>query len=176
MNQPVESIQVSCIIPVYNAEQFLAETIESVLAQTHAVDEILFVDDGSIDTTKTIIDSYVEKHPTQIRYVRQERGGPGAARNRGILAARGEFISFLDGDDLWHKEKTARQLHRFMERPELGISVTHIQNFWLDNLHNREAGIQEHSRAKAMAGYVPPAAMVRRAIFERVGLFNVNLR
>jgi glycosyltransferase involved in cell wall biosynthesis len=172
MNKP----SVSCIIPVYNAERFLAETIESVLAQTYTVDELLLVDDGSTDGSKAIIDRYIGKSATQIRYFHQAQSGPPAARNTGIQAARGEFISFLDSDDLWHTHKTERQIQRFAERAELKISVTHIQNFWMENEHNQGQGIHEHPRAKATVGYAAPTMMARRRVFEHVGLFNATLR
>ena len=94
-------MSISVIIPAYNAEQHISRAIDSVLAQTHPADEIIAVDDGSTDDTGQILRSYGR----QLRYIGQENGGAGAARNTGIKAARGEWIAFLDADDEWLPEK-----------------------------------------------------------------------
>jgi GT2 family glycosyltransferase len=91
---------VSVVIPAYNAAEFLAEALDSVLAQTHKPLEVIVVDDGSEDETPQIAASYVGK----VRYIRKERGGPAAARNAGIRAASGDWIAFQDADDIWLPE------------------------------------------------------------------------
>ena len=93
MNEPL----VSVIIPAYNCAGTLSETIDSVLKQTYGNIEIVVVDDGSTDGTGKIAEGYLESG--KVRCYRQENGGPGAARNRGIEAARGEFLAFVDADD-----------------------------------------------------------------------------
>ena len=93
MNEPL----VSVIIPAYNCADTLSETIDSVLEQTYGNIEIVVVDDGSTDGTGKIAEGYIESG--KVRCYRQENGGPGAARNRGIEAARGEFLAFVDADD-----------------------------------------------------------------------------
>lgn len=87
----------SAIIPTYNRAKLLRLTIDSVLAQTFQDFEVIVVDDGSTDNTQTIVDGYRER----LRYYKQENAGPGAARNFGAEHARGEYIAFLDSDDLW---------------------------------------------------------------------------
>src|SRR5436853_749734 len=99
---------VSVIIPVYNCEQYLAEAIQSVLAQTHPTIELIVVDDGSTDNSAAVAKSFAV-----VRYVFQRQGGPGAARNRGISLARGSFLAFLDADDVWVAGKLTRQLAAF---------------------------------------------------------------
>ena len=86
---------ISCIVPVYNGARFLAEALESILAQSLPPDEIIVVDDGSTDDTPAVVAAY-----GTVDYVRQENRGPAAARNRGVTLARGDFLSFLDADDL----------------------------------------------------------------------------
>src|SRR5687768_12615855 len=96
---------ISCVIPVYNGERFLTETLESVLAQSQRVDEIVVVDDGSTDGTRALVEGYVAREGSRVQYLWQPNEGPAAARNRGIEAATGELIAFNDADDLWHPDK-----------------------------------------------------------------------
>lgn len=97
---------VSVIIPVYNGAAHLGETLRSALAQTVLPLEILVIDDGSNDQSAALAESF----GPPIRVIRQENRGEAAARNRGIDTARGDWIAFLDADDLWEPEKLARQL------------------------------------------------------------------
>ncbi|MEW6170798.1 MAG: glycosyltransferase [Candidatus Omnitrophota bacterium] len=97
--------KVSVIIPTYNRANYIVETIDSVLAQTYEDFEIIVIDDGSTDNTEDTINKYNGK----IRYFYQENKGTAAARNFGISKARGEYIAFLDDDDLWLSEKLERQ-------------------------------------------------------------------
>jgi glycosyltransferase involved in cell wall biosynthesis len=127
---------VSCIVPVSNGERYLREALDSILAQTYRPTEIIVADDGSTDTTPAVATCYGDR----IRYVKQDNAGAPTARNRGLRLARGEFVAFLDSDDLWHPEKLERQMRRFEARPELDHCVTHLQNFWITELEKREYG------------------------------------
>ncbi|HUA82022.1 MAG TPA: glycosyltransferase family 2 protein [Dyella sp.] len=101
---------VSVIMPVYNAEAWLQRAIDSVLAQSHAHLELIAVDDGSSDRSPDLLQAYASAD-ARVRVVRQPfNGGVAAARNAGIAAARGDYISFLDADDWWHSAKLERQL------------------------------------------------------------------
>ena len=102
---------ISVIIPCYNAEKMIRETIESVLAQTYQDFEIIVVDDGSTDHSKEIIQSFGEK----VKYIYQENGGQSAARNTAIRASNGKYLAFVDADDLWFPEKLEKQLKRMNE-------------------------------------------------------------
>lgn len=108
---------VSVIIPVYNAGRHIAETIESALRQTYRHREILVVDDGSSDDSPQVVDRY----RSSVTYVRQENAGPGAARNRGLSRASGDYIALLDHDDLWLPRKLEVQLSVATRRPESGL-------------------------------------------------------
>ena len=171
---------VTCIIPVHNGERFIEETLESVLAQTHPVHEIYVVDDGSTDATRAVVEAYTGKAPAKaagkIHYVWQENAGAAAARNHGIQASTGEYLAFLDADDLWQPEKIARQLARFAARPELGISVTHIQNFWMDEVREEKERWGNHPRTKPMAGYCLSTLMTRRTVLAQIGTLDASLR
>ena len=110
---------VSVIVPTYNGAPFIAETIDSILAQTHRSREIIVVDDGSTDETATRLGRY----GSAIRYIWQENRGPGAARNRGLQEARGDYVAFLDHDDLWTPDTLEVQLDVAARHPASGMIV-----------------------------------------------------
>jgi len=113
--------RVSVIIPTYNAEKFISETIASVMTQTYPDWEIIAVDDGSIDRTPEILRKYAEKFPQKIRVIVQKNSGVSVARNTGIAASKGEYLAFLDHDDLWLPEKLERQVDLLDANKELGL-------------------------------------------------------
>lgn len=111
----MEPIRISVVIPAYNNEQRLGRAIDSVLAQSRPADQILVIDDGSADGTPKIAAGYEDK----IRFIRQENAGPSAARNRGIQAASGNWIAFLDADDQWLPDKLRLQTRHLSRYPDL---------------------------------------------------------
>lgn len=163
---------ISCIVPVFNGERFLREAIDSILAQTHRPLEIIAVDDGSTDGTPAILTSYGEP----VHCVAQSNAGPATARNTGIRAATGEFIAFLDSDDLWHPAKLTRQMARFTARPELDVSVTQVQNFWMPELNEEQEHFREHPRGHALPGYSTVTLLARRELFNAIGAFDTTLK
>jgi glycosyltransferase involved in cell wall biosynthesis len=170
------NVSISCITPVYNGERFLSETVASVWAQSYPLSEVIIVDDGSTDGTRALAEELIATYGPRLRYLWKQNGGAASARNVGIQAATGEFVTFIDADDLWHPERLALQVARFEARPELGFSVAHIQNFWMDEVRDEEERTQDQARAQPMAGYVATSLMARRLLFEQVGLFNDSLR
>jgi len=163
---------VSCIVPVYNGEEYLAETLESILGQTHRPLEVIVVDDGSTDGSADIVRGYGDP----IRYVFKENGGPASAYNTALGLASGEFLSFLGADDLWHPEKTTLQLGRFAARAELDYCVAHLQNFWIPDLKKEAEEFRDHRLARPMPGYTSATLLARRALFDRVGAFDASLQ
>lgn len=116
---------VSVILPVYNAEKHLEETITSVLEQTYKNLEIIIIDDCSTDNTKSIINDFQKNH-VEIKYIRQvENMGVAVARNTGIKASTGRYIAFIDSDDLWKKTKIEKQLNEIVNGS--GFSFTSIE-------------------------------------------------
>jgi glycosyltransferase involved in cell wall biosynthesis len=107
---------VSVVVPAYNAAAHLAETLDSVLAQTHRELDVIVVDDGSTDATPRVAARY-----PHVRYVRQDNRGVSAARNHGFRLARGEYVAFLDADDVWSPHMIAAQLDIFRRYPESGF-------------------------------------------------------
>jgi glycosyltransferase involved in cell wall biosynthesis len=165
----VSEALVSCIVPVFNGERYLAETLDSIFEQTHRPLEVLVVDDGSTDGTAEVVARYGDR----LTYLSQQNAGHAAARNRGLHTSHGTFLAFLDADDLWHPEKLERQVDRFRGRPELEYCVTHVQNFWIPELAQESRG---RRFAEALPGYSTVTLLARRTLFERIGPFNPRLR
>lgn len=165
---------ISCVVPVYNAERFIAEALDSIWQQTYRPLEVIVVNDGSSDGTEAVLDQF---HDRIVR-VSRANGGPAAARNTGLALARGEFIAFLDADDLWHPEKLQRQMVRFDARPELGLSLTFKRQFWEPEMQDEEARLRAegHPIVADHPGFVCQTMLMRRATFDRVGSFNERLR
>jgi glycosyltransferase involved in cell wall biosynthesis len=159
---------VSCIIPAYNAEQWLGEALRSVFDQTYEPVEAIVVDDGSTDHTPEVIASFGER----VIGLRQPNAGPAAALNRGIRASRGEFLAFLDADDLWPAGKLGRQVARLHEAPELGAVYGLVQNFWVEGLKIEEEALRGHRILDPVPGLVTGTLLARRSTFTRMGLFE----
>ena len=113
---------VSTIIPVYNRPQFIGRCVQSVLDQSWSAVEIIIVDDGSTDETSTVIDKLVALAPDKIKSIRIENAGPGPAREAGRLLATGEYIQYLDSDDLLLPNKFMDQVRALEHDPEAGIA------------------------------------------------------
>jgi glycosyltransferase involved in cell wall biosynthesis len=109
---------VSIVVPVYNAEPFLRETLDSVFALDYEPFEVIVVDDGSTDGSAAIAESY----PT-VRCIRQENHGPGTARNVGVEAARGEFVAFVDSDDVVLPHKLTAQVGYLLDHPDVTATL-----------------------------------------------------
>jgi glycosyltransferase involved in cell wall biosynthesis len=114
-------LKVSVIIPAYNAMNYLPETLKSVLRQTFTDFEILIIDDGSSDNLVQWVSQLVDP---RIKLISQNNQGVSVARNTGITHAQGEFIAFLDADDLWEATKLEKQLHTLEDNPAVGLVYT----------------------------------------------------
>ena len=119
---------VSVIVPVYNRARLVAETVESILVQTYQPVEIILINDGSSDGSLAVLREYESRYPKQIRVIDQPNQGQTTARNNGIKVARGQFIAFLDSDDLWVKDKLERQIPLFAEGVGLVYGAVELIN------------------------------------------------
>lgn len=119
--------KVSVVIPTYNRGPQIEKTLDSVLSQTRLPDEILIVDDGSTDGTAAWIENHYLSEP-RVRVLRQTNGGVARARNRGVEIAQGEFIAFLDHDDLWLPHHLEAQLEAFASRPNASVVFARWRN------------------------------------------------
>lgn len=166
---------VSVVIPVYNGARFLAETLDSVAAQSYRPLEVILVDDGSTDGSDRIVAAAQVRLDIPILYLAQPNQGVSVARNRAIQQAQGAFVAFLDADDLWLTEKTARQVAFLHDNPESAGVVCRL-DFFLTEDTAWPAQLNRAYYEQRPAAYIPSALLVRRETLERVGPFNPDLR
>ncbi|MCD6184386.1 MAG: glycosyltransferase [Deltaproteobacteria bacterium] len=168
--------QISVIIPTYNRGWILKEAVDSVLSQHYTDFELIVVDDGSTDNTLALLQTYKGR----LKILQQENLGVSAARNLGIENSCGQYIAFLDSDDLWLPEKLSFQLEFFILHREALICQT--EEMWIRNgvrvnpgkKHKKISGhIFEQSLALCLVS--PSAVMVDRRLFEEIGMFDENL-
>jgi glycosyltransferase involved in cell wall biosynthesis len=172
---------VSVVVPVFNGAQMLGDAIRSILAQDYEPIEIVVVDDGSVDDSFDVARSF-----PSVRCLRQENAGPALARNSGIAVATGEFIGFLDADDVMRPSKVSTQMRYLAEHPLVGCVLTH-QEVRLEAgapspqwMAAAESG-QSADSASASSSSAYPAvqaltALVRRSAAEPVGWFDPSMR
>ncbi|QDV39707.1 glycosyltransferase family 2 protein [Tautonia plasticadhaerens] len=170
---------VSVIIPTYNSGSFVTAAVESALGQSVQPFEIIVIDDGSTDATSHVLKPYMGS----IRYYQQPNAGLSAARNRGIAAAMGDLIAFLDADDIWLPNKLALQMETLEKHPE--AALVHSDVYFWDN----ETG-ERAIRNKMRHGYTgrcyhqffrrnavcPSTVLVRRECLDRIGGFDEQIR
>lgn len=161
MNQPT----ISVIIPVYNGERYLAAALESVLAQSTPPTEVFVVDDGSNDGSVAI----AQRYAPLVRCYQQANAGPGAARNQGVSMAQGDYLAFLDADDLWLPDKLASQMAYLRMHPEVDMIFGQVEQFLSPELTPDQ--YPALPAQPIMAGLVAGAMLIRRASFAKVGPF-----
>jgi GT2 family glycosyltransferase len=171
--------QVSVVIPAYNAREYIGATLDSALNQDFDSFEIIVVDDGSADGTHTIVEKYRDRG---IVLVRQSNAGLGAARNRGLSVARGEFVALLDSDDLWEPDYL-RTMVGFLElNPRVSIAFSDTLFFGVSKFAGRR--FQEvyppcppitFAKVAGLISHVSVAATLRREVFTRVGVFDEHM-
>lgn len=164
MNPPL----VSVIIPVFNAERFLSDALNSVLSQGYPNLELIVVDDGSTDGSREII----QRTPGKIRYLRQENSGPAAARNRGLEIAHGDVLAFQDADDIWPPHKLEIQLATLDKDPTLEIVIGQVQR--VQSSLPTDGPVDKIDVPCFSVNLA--ASIFRRSAFERVGPFDERLR
>lgn len=172
--------RVSAIITAYNSEAYIAEAIQSVLNQARVVDEIVVVDDGSTDSTRRVVEEFAHEG---IKFIQQHNQGAGAARNKGIRETSGDFIAFLDADDMWLENKTLLQVNYLLEHPTAAL-VSGFSRWWnvIKNTVRISGNVPRDMntlRREILVHNVlgnPSMVMVRRSALAEVGLFNEKIR
>ncbi len=167
----MENATISIIIPVFNAERYLAEAIESVLMQAVKPLEIFVVNDGSTDESEKV----AKRFANDVHYILQENKGASAARNRGINLAKGSLLAFLDADDVWTAHKLELQLKVLKNNPELDMVFGTVEQFVSPEL-DAENRNSLRSELKKMPGYHVGTMLIKRESFQQVGLFREDLQ
>lgn len=157
---------ISVIIPVYNGEPYLAETIESVLAQSYRPIEVMIIDGGSQDGSAAIAQRYAG-----VRYFLQPDDSAAEGRNHGAESAQGEYLAFLEADDLWSADKLERQMVALAQEPDVDAVFGCGVQFYSPELADDLKG-KINCLTTPVATYHPNTMLIRRAAFWRVGLFN----
>ncbi len=175
-----KAVLVSAVIPVYNGARFIEDALESVLAQTHPIHEIVVIDDGSTDATQAIVLRYAQRG---VRLVQQDRQGPSAARNRGIAETSSELIAFLDADDAWLPDKIAKQVNFLLSHQELGL--VSCDTLWWHAERNIRRIIRRgvapglsQMHEIAVRNFVGNTShvLIRRSLIDLLGGFDAQLR
>lgn len=177
---------ISIVIPLYNKERQIANTLRTVFAQTYTDYEIVIVDDGSTDNSAEIV---AAMHDERIHLIRQENAGVSVARNRGITEARGEFIALLDADDEWKPDYLATQMQLVIDYPQCDVFAT---NYEFRNERGEvsptiirrlpftsTSGVLSNYFEVAAVSHPPiwtSAVMARKSAFEAVGGFPVGIK
>lgn len=168
MKTVVGTSTVSVIVPVYNAEPWLAETLESILGQTAPPQQVIVVDDGSTDQSATVARRYAK----YIQLVQQPNAGCAHARNGGVDLAQGELLAFLDADDCWFPEKLALQLAALQQAPALEAVFGQMeQRSAVESTEQNEFVFNAH----VQDGYNLNTILIRRQAFQRIGAFDPTL-
>jgi glycosyltransferase involved in cell wall biosynthesis len=161
---------ISVIIPVYNGEKYLSESIESVLKQYYSPLEVVVVDDGSTDESGNIARKY-----DSVRIVSQANQGIGGARNTGVKNSSGKFIAFLDADDYWPPEKLSLQYQAWKKQNGRPMIFGYAEQF-----HSSDPGEEVtrpiDPRYKRIAGFVAGTLFIGRDHFLDVGYFDTSLK
>ncbi len=183
-------MKVSAVIPTYNSADFIVDAIKSIQNQTCPVDEIIVVDDGSADNTQQIVRSLGEG----VRYIRQSNKGPSAARNTGIQAAQGDWIAFLDADDVWVNQKQEIQINALNYAPELKLIAGDMSEVDGSNSIVERSVLNKHGLLDGMTAlggrpmpdafimlvnknFIPTGTvLVNKDVLMEAGLFNENIR
>lgn len=176
--QNESSVEITTIIPVYNGERYLRECLDSAMAQREVRQEIVVVDDGSTDSTGTILAEYETRYGADVfRVLQQANAGHIAARNRAARAARGGWLAFLDADDRWEPEKLLAQ--KRLMAPEVGLIYTERLNFGeIGNLPPRQSESQTLHEGDLFHPLLETnfitvsSVLIRKDLFEQLGGFD----
>jgi glycosyltransferase involved in cell wall biosynthesis len=173
---------VSIIMPAYNVQGTISTSIQSVLDQHYDQWELVIVNDGSTDNTSAIIEQYTGD--SRVKIINQKNAGISSARNTGIQHAKGDYIAFLDSDDLWSPKKLKTQIDFHINHPEIKISHTYYSVF--DTKSNNKLPFKIFQSTKTKQGLLYPTlcyqntigiltVMIKKEVLDHVGLFDTTL-
>lgn len=174
-------MSVSVIIPTYNSEKYLKKAVDSVLSQTYQDLELIIVDDGSVDNTRKLVESI---NDSRIKYIYQENAGPSAARNNGIINSTGDYIAFLDADDIWPFDKIEKQVNIINKYNDLALVHCGLE-FILEGENIRYfKKFKNYSKnvllKKLLIDYdnvipYPSSVLLKKSLLNETGLFDTSI-
>jgi glycosyltransferase involved in cell wall biosynthesis len=174
--------KVSVIIPLFNKEQFIEQTLQSVLNQSYKNLDCIIVDDGSTDNGRQITQKFIDRNSLSWQLVSQQNAGQTKARNHGIRLSNGEYLAFLDSDDLWAPTKIQSQVEAMIENPECVLVLSAYAIFGNRTIRPR---VVRHKRSKRMnsrwldmrgfGGGLESLGLVRRRTIDEIGMFDEEL-
>lgn len=174
-------IEVSIIIPLYNKEDVIWETLNSVSQQNYRYWECIIVDDGSTDKSLEVVESFIEKHPGNWRIIRQVNQGQAVARNNGITNAVGNLLAFLDADDLWPPDKLSIQVTALEKNPK---AVAVLSSYVIFGGAKKTFRVVQHSSSQELmtrwldmsgfGGGLESVGLVRKRAVDEIGLFDTD--
>ena len=186
----MNSILFSIVVPLYNKQNSIAATLQSVLSQTYTNYEIIVVDDGSTDDSANIAEATLRKfggrplgYGLEFRVIRKENGGVCSARNRGIIEAKYDYIALLDGDDLWDEHYLEEQVKLIQDFPEAkmwGVSIAFIkynhQIKWEQGMGEGYRGYVENYFGTSHSDlFCSSSVVIRKEVFDTVGYFDERI-
>jgi glycosyltransferase involved in cell wall biosynthesis len=161
--------KISVIIATYQRANYLKFALESIFNQSYRDYEVIVVDDGSTDDTKAVVSSF-----DRCCYYYQENRGVSVAKNRGVDLSSGEYISFLDSDDMWDSEKLQKQLDVFTNSPEVELVFTHGKQFISKEISETDKG-KLYCPEESMPAPISSTLLALKSVFQQVGGFDENL-
>lgn len=183
MSKDARQPLVSVIVPALNAELFLAKCLASIEAQTYSNWELVLVNDGSTDATQSIAQAFMEQRPNQVRVISTENQGLSCARNNGLVAARGEYLTFLDSDDLWLPKKLESQVNILNQNHTAQATTCSFIRF--DSRRPKRNAVYHFTWSREsvrrwllLEGSGPALGstlMLRRSVLPEIGLFDSSL-
>lgn len=171
---------ISVIIPAYNSARYIAETINSVLQQKHQFFELIVVDDGSTDNQNEIIQRFA-KQDQRVRLIKQKNLGVAAARNTGIRHAKGNYLSFLDADDLWHTDNLSLKIEKLKNED---IGLVHSDAQVIDQFSNPTGKLICGKKGRLLDDILlwegphipgPSSILIKREVVDNIGMFDHKL-
>lgn len=168
---------ISVVLPTFNREVYLSRAIESVLTQTYRDFELIIIDDGSTDKTRSLVESYQDE---RMSYLYQENQGISLARNLGIEKAKGEWVAFLDSDDEWLPKKLEKQ--NYFSQNHSHIQIIHGDEIWIRNgvrvnpmKKHQKSGGWIFEKCLKLCLISPSAVMIKKELFSKVGVFDPEM-
>ena len=179
---------IDVIVPAYNAEDYIMETLQSIAIQGHIISKVIVIDDGSTDSTASIVNDYIKSNKNiNLVLLHKRNGGIASARNVGILKSDAEFIAFVDADDIWVKDKLKKQLDIFLNSPDPNLGVVYT-NYGTINKFGEEIYNTGFKLSTDVKGYIydklsygnlvagsASSVLVKKKYLDLVGLFDVDL-